>query len=79
MTSTPLDPRKPSSSTRSWLRVWSNSRSPAASALRKRPMASSSSMKMIEGASRLAASKSWRTRAAPSPTNFSTKLVADTK
>ena len=32
--STPLAPRNPSSSTSSWLRVWSNSRSPDTSALR---------------------------------------------
>ena len=61
----------PSSSTRSWFRVWSCSRLklPPARAL---PTASSSSMKMIAGAFFRASLKSRRMRAAPRPANIST-------
>ncbi len=76
MSTTPSDMAKPSSSMRSWLRVWSNSRSPPTSALRRRPTASSSSMKTIEGAFFRASSKRRRMRAAPRPANISTKAEA---
>ncbi len=70
----PLVASKPSSSTRSWLSVCSFSSWPPMPGieLRARPMASSSSMKMMAGAFWRACSNRSRTRAAPTPTNIST-------
>jgi hypothetical protein len=45
--------------------------------LRERPIASSSSMKMIEGASVFACSNRSRTRLAPTPTTISTNSEAE--
>ena len=71
MTTTWLAPSKPSSSTSSWLSVWSCSRlNPCP--VRCAPTASSSSMKTIAGACLRASRKSLRMRAAPSPANIST-------
>ena len=75
ITTTPSLALKPSSSTSSWLSVWSFS--PEMSAPRVAPTASSSSMNTIAGAALRASRKSRRMRAAPSPTNISTKLAAD--
>jgi hypothetical protein len=66
---------KPSSSTRSWFRVWSCSRLKL-EPLRFMPTASSSSMKTIAGACLRARSKSLRMREAPRPANISTKADA---
>ena len=66
---------KPSSSTRSWLSVWSCSRLKELP-LRVSPTASSSSMKMIDGELSRASSKSLRILAAPSPANISTNAEA---
>ena len=65
---------KPSISTRSWLRVCSFSSWPPrpGKAPRARPSASSSSIKIMHGASLRACSNRSRTRAAPTPTNIST-------
>mmetsp|Transcript_17500 Transcript_17500/g.45505 ORF Transcript_17500/g.45505 Transcript_17500/m.45505 type:complete len:262 (-) Transcript_17500:823-1608(-) len=65
--------RKPSSSTSSWLSVifmycWSLG-------LRLEPMASISSMKMMQGDCFLAAAKRSRTRRAPTPTNISSNSL----
>ncbi len=65
----PLDV-KPSISTSSWLSVCS--RSAEKSEPRRPPTASSSSMKMMAGASLRASENSRRMRAAPSPANIST-------
>ena len=74
MTMTPAWPSKPSISTRRELRVCSRSSLPPPTpAPRWRPTASISSMKMMQGASLRACSKVSRTRAAPTPTNISTK------
>ncbi len=75
MMTTPSGPRKPSSSTRSWFKVWSCSRLKLVP-LRRMPTASSSSMKTIAGAFLRALSKSLRIRAAPRPANISTKAEA---
>mmetsp|Transcript_34315 Transcript_34315/g.44240 ORF Transcript_34315/g.44240 Transcript_34315/m.44240 type:complete len:257 (+) Transcript_34315:1862-2632(+) len=65
---------KPSISTSSWLSVCSRSSlPPPRPAPRDRPTASISSIKMIQGALRLACSNMSRTRLAPTPTNISTK------
>ena len=66
---------KPSSSTSSWLSVWSFS--PEMSLPRVAPTASSSSMKMIAGAFLRACLNRRRMRAAPSPANISTNEEAD--
>ena len=66
---------KPSSSTSSWFSVWSCSRLNEFP-VRARPTASSSSMKMIDGAFSRASSKSLRMRAAPRPANISTNAEA---
>src|SRR5712664_1670318 len=64
----------PSSSTRSWFSVCSFSSWPPSPGMapRARPRASSSSMKMMQGALARACSNRSRTRAAPTPTNIST-------
>ena len=65
-------PVKPSISTKIWLRVWSRSSCPPIiPAPRIRPIASSSSMKIIDGAAFFAVSKRSRTREAPTPTSIS--------
>ena len=65
---------KPSISTSSWFSVCSRSSwPPPRPAPRWRPTASSSSTKTMQGAFFLAWSKRSRTRAAPTPTNISTK------
>ena len=71
---TPPGPPNPSISTRSWLSVCSRSSwvARAARPPRDLPMASSSSMKTMQGAFFLASSKRSRMRAAPRPTNIST-------
>ena len=66
---------KPSSSTSSWFRVWSCSRLKPWP-VRAAPTASSSSMKMIEGAFLRAVAKSLRMRDAPRPANISTNADA---
>src|SRR6516165_7317379 len=64
---------KPSSSANSWLSVCSfSSWLPRTLATLLRPSASSSSMKMMQGAAFLACSNKSLTRAAPTPTNSST-------
>ena len=71
---TPLRVSKPSISDSSWFRVFSRSSGPAMGlSPRALPMASSSSMKMMQGAFSWAVAKRSRTRAAPTPTNISTK------
>ena len=66
---------KPSSSTSSWLSVWSFS--PETSLPRVAPTASSSSMNTIAGADLRAWRNRRRMRAAPRPTNISTNEAAD--
>ncbi len=67
---------KPSISASSWLSVCSRSSldTTAPEPARRWPMASISSMKMMAGARLRAMSNRSRTRAAPTPTNISTKL-----
>ena len=81
ITITPVDESKPSISVRIWLSVCSRSSlpplNPAAPALRERPIASSSSMKMIAGAASFACLNRSRTRDAPMPTIASTNSDAD--
>ena len=79
MTMTPSVPSKPSISVRIWLSVCSRSSLPpmARFEARERPMASISSMKMIEGAVLRASSNSWRTRWAPTPTIISMNSAAE--
>ena len=71
----PLLVPKPSISVSNWLSVFSRSSLPPRLFFwpRARPMASISSMKMMQGAFCLAVSKRSRTRLAPTPTNISTK------
>ncbi len=80
MTITPVDESKPSISVRIWLSVCSRSSlpplKPAMPDVRERPMASSSSMKMIDGAASFAFVKRSRTRDAPMPTIASTNSDA---
>mmetsp|Transcript_4569 Transcript_4569/g.10753 ORF Transcript_4569/g.10753 Transcript_4569/m.10753 type:complete len:319 (+) Transcript_4569:1173-2129(+) len=72
-TMTPVFPSKPSIWVRIWFRVCSRSSFPPAIPVpRCRPMASISSMKMMQGAFFLAMSKRSRTREAPTPTKSST-------
>ena len=74
ITITPRLVSKPSISTSIWLRVCSRSSLPPPKpAPRWRPTASISSTKMMQGAFFLAFSNMSRTRAAPTPTNISTK------
>jgi hypothetical protein len=71
---TPSFASKPSISTSSWFSVCSRSSlPPPRPAPRWRPTASSSSMKMMQGAFFLPCSNMSRTRLAPTPTNISTK------
>ncbi len=72
----PADGSKPSISASSWLRVCSRSSldTAAPEPARRWPMASISSMKMMAGERLRAWSNRSRTRAAPTPTNSSTKL-----
>ena len=81
ITMTPSSPVKPSISVRIWFKVCSRSSLPPIwpPAERARPMASSSSMKMIAGAESLACLKRSRTRLAPTPTNISTNSEADSQ
>jgi len=73
MMMTPTRGSKPSISTSSWLSVCSRSSWPPMMAPpRDLPMASSSSIKMMQGAFSRAWVKSSRTRDAPTPTNIST-------
>ena len=75
MSTTPVAGSKPSISASSWLRVCSRSSLPPNWAVPRRPpMASTSSMKMMAGAFLRASANRSRTRAAPTPTNISTKL-----
>ncbi len=78
---TPSEPVKPSISVRIWLSVCSRSSWPPNDAPppRERPIASSSSMKMIAGAAVLACWKRSRTRLAPTPTIISTNSDADSE
>ena len=75
-TTTPAEGSNPSISASSWLRVCSRSSldTTAPVPARRWPMASISSMKMMAGARLRAWSNRSRTRAAPTPTNSSTKL-----
>ena len=75
MMMTPLSVLNPSISTRSWLSVFSRSSFPPIiiPLPRDLPMASISSIKMIHGAFSFACRNRSRTRAAPTPTNISTK------
>ena len=73
-TTTPVAGSKPSISASIWLSVCSRSSLETRVPPRRWPMASTSSMKMIAGASLRAAANRSRTRAAPTPTNISTKL-----
>ena len=74
MTITPALPSKPSISTSNWFSVCSRSSLPPPSpAPRWRPTASISSMNTMHGAFFFACSNMSRTRAAPTPTNISTK------
>ena len=75
---TPSVPVKPSISVRIWLSVCSRSSTPPTLlAPRARPIASSSSMKMIAGATFFAWSNRSRTRDAPTPTIISMNSDAD--
>mmetsp|Transcript_138951 Transcript_138951/g.361109 ORF Transcript_138951/g.361109 Transcript_138951/m.361109 type:complete len:285 (+) Transcript_138951:1027-1881(+) len=79
MTTTPLLPSKPSISVRSWFTVCSRSSLPCPKpALRCRPTASISSMKMMHGADFFASAKRSRTRDAPMPAKTSTNSEAET-
>ena len=69
----PLPGSKPSISASSWLSVCSRSSLPPKRVSRVLPMASISSMKMMQGATFEASAKRSRTRLAPTPTNISTK------
>ena len=74
ITITPALPSKPSISTSSWFSVCSRSSlPPPRPAPRWRPTASISSMNTMQGAFFFACSNMSRTRAAPTPTNISTK------
>ena len=74
ITMTPSSPSNPSISTSIWFKVCSRSSWPPPIPLpRRRPTASISSIKMIDGAFFLAFSNKSRTRLAPTPTNISTK------
>ena len=77
-TITPSRESKPSISVRIWFRVCSCSSLPPnrMAAERLRPIASSSSMKMIDGAAAFALVKRSRTREAPTPTIASTNSDA---
>ena len=74
MTTTPVAGSKPSISASSWLRVCSRSSLETSAPPRRWPMASISSMKMMDGARLRASANRSRTRDAPTPTNISTKL-----
>ena len=80
-TITPLRAENPSISVRIWFSVCSRSSWPpemlGPPAERERPIASSSSMKMIAGAAALACWNRSRTREAPTPTIISTNSEAD--
>ena len=70
----PVSPPNPSISTNSWFKVFSRSSLLIMAFLpRARPIASISSMKIIQGAFSLACLNKSRTRLAPTPTNISTK------
>ena len=75
-TTMPMVGSKPSISASSWLSVCSRSslETTAPEPARRWPIASTSSMKMIAGDRLRASANRSRTRAAPTPTNISTKL-----
>ncbi len=75
MTTTWSEPPKPSSSTSSWLSVWSFS--PETSLPRVAPTASSSSMNTMAGLALRASRNRRRMRDAPRPANISTNDAAD--
>ncbi len=75
MTTTWSRSLKPSSSTSSWLSVWSCSRLKPCP-VRAAPTASSSSMNTMAGAFLRASVKSLRMREAPRPANISTNAEA---
>ena len=81
ITITRVSESKPSISVRIWFSVCSRSSlpplKPATPDVRERPIASSSSMKMIAGAAAFACSNRSRTREAPTPTIASTNSDAD--
>ena len=77
ITRRPLEESKPSISERSWFKVCSLSSFPPNLESRLRPMASISSIKMIQGADCWACLNRSRTRDAPTPTNISTKSEPD--
>ena len=80
ITQTPASPPKPSISTSSWFSVCSRSSLPwPTPAPRLRPAASSSSMKMIDGAALRALAKRSRMRAAPTPTSDSTNSAPEAR
>ncbi len=72
---------KPSISVSNWFNVFSRSSLPPEKLFfpRARPMASISSMKMIQGDFSLACLNKSRTREAPTPTNISTKSEPDSE
>ena len=76
-TRSPLEDSKPSISESSWFKVCSRSSLPPIRLSRLRPMASISSMKIIQGAFSAAFLNRSRTRDAPTPTNISTKSEPD--
>ena len=80
-TTTPEDGLKPSISTKSWFKVFSRSSLPPAKALfpRLRPMASISSINIMQGAAARASLNRSRTREGPTPTNISTKSEPETE
>ena len=73
ITTTPTEVSKPSISVSNWFSVCSRSSCPPITKgpPRERPIASSSSIKMMQGALLRACSNNSRTRAAPTPTNNS--------
>ena len=76
---TPVSVPKPSISVKSWFNVFSRSSFDPCIAFfpRALPIASISSIKMIQGAFSLACLNKSRTREAPTPTNISTKSEPD--
>jgi len=76
-TKSPFVESKPSISESSWFKVCSRSSFPPIRLSRLRPMASISSIKMIQGAFSVAFLNRSRTRDAPTPTNISTKSEPD--
>ena len=77
ITRRPFEESKPSISERSWFSVCSLSSLPPIRESRLLPIASTSSMNMIQGADCCACLNRSRTREAPTPTNISTKSEPD--